>query len=72
MPFTVRIDKDLCVSAGKCVADAPDAFSFDDDELAELVVGPIALTDEQLMRIARQCPGRAILLRDADGNDVSF
>lgn len=72
MALSVRIEKDNCVSAGKCVADAPTAFAFDADELAEVLPGAAALTDEQLIRIARQCPGRAILLSDADGNDVSF
>lgn len=72
MPYAVRINKDLCVSAGKCVADAPDVFTFDDDELAEVVTATPSLSDEQLVRIARQCPGRAILLCDGDGTDVAF
>jgi len=71
--YSVRIDKDQCVSAGKCVADAPAVFVFDEDELAEVLPGAAAaLSDEQLVRLARQCPGRAILLTDSDGNDVSF
>ena len=72
MGLSVRIEKDNCVSAGKCVADAPGGFGFDADELADVLPGVTTLTDEQLIRIARQCPGRAILLSDADGNDVSF
>lgn len=66
----VRIDQDLCVSAGKCVADAPSAFGYDDDELATVLPGAAELTDERLIRIARQCPGRAIIVTDADGNIV--
>ena len=72
MGLSVRIEKDNCVSAGKCVADAPGAFGFDADELADVLPGVSTLTDEQLIRIARQCPGRAILLIDAEGNDISF
>ena len=70
--YTVRIDKDCCISSGKCVSDAPDAFGFDDEELADVLPGTSELTDEKLIRLARQCPGRAILLTDADGNDVAF
>ena len=73
MSYAVRIDKDLCVSAGKCVADAPTVFIFDEDELAEVRPGAAAtLSKEQLVRLARQCPGRAIQLTDSEGNDVSF
>lgn len=72
MSYSVRINQDLCVSAGKCVADAPDGFAFDDNELAHVQLGVAALSDSQLMRLARQCPGQAILLRDGDGTDIAL
>ena len=71
MSYTVRVEKDMCISAGKCVADAPSAFGFDEDELAEVLPGAVALDDEMLVRLARQCPSRAIILVGADGKDVS-
>ena len=72
MPYSVRIEKDLCVSAGKCVGDAPTAFGYDADELAEVLPGASDLTDERLIRLARQCPGRAIVLLDANGTIVDI
>ncbi len=72
MPYSVRIDKDLCVSAGKCVADEPTVFAFDRDELAEVRANAAVLSNEALVRLARQCPGRAILLTDETDTDVSF
>jgi len=72
MSYFVRIDKDLCVSAGKCVADEPTVFAFDADELAEVRADAAVLSNEALVRLARQCPGRAILLTDENGADVAF
>ncbi len=72
MGYHVRIDQDLCMSSGKCVADAPGVFRFDGDELAETVPDPEVLDDERLLAIARNCPGRAIALLDADGNEVAY
>lgn len=72
MHYSARIDKDLCVSAGKCVADEPAVFAFDADELAEVKADAAVLSNEALVRLARQCPGRAILLTDENGTDVPF
>ena len=35
----VRIDQDECVSTGRCLADAPTVFRFDEDELGEVIAG---------------------------------
>ncbi|MEV0595761.1 ferredoxin [Nonomuraea cavernae] len=64
MGFEVRVDKDVCISSGKCVADAPAAFRFDDDEIAEPVAGVSALGDDHLVEIARSCPSGAIQVFD--------
>jgi ferredoxin len=66
----IEINTDDCMSSGKCVADYPDAFDFDDEELAVLKNDGSALTDEQMLRAARNCPSRALLLFDDDGNQV--
>jgi ferredoxin len=65
----IRIDIDECMSSGKCVADYPDAFDFDDNELA-VVRDPSALSDEQMTRVSRNCPSRALILLDDDGNEI--
>ena len=67
----VSIDKDRCVSAGRCIADEPGAFGFDDDELVSLMPGVESLSIERLIVIARRCPGLAIDVLDDDGTAVA-
>lgn len=66
----LQINVDDCMSSGKCVADYPVAFEFDDEELARLTEGESQLTDEQRLRAARNCPSRAIVLIDDDGTQI--
>ncbi len=70
MTYTIRIDQELCISSGKCVADAPGSFRFDDEELAEVIPGGEGIDSEGLLAVARNCPGRAITLVDDAGSDV--
>lgn len=63
----VTIDKERCVSAGRCIADEPSAFRFDDTELAELLPGATDLSAERLIVLARRCPGLAIEVRSSTG-----
>jgi ferredoxin len=72
MGYSVSIDRDACISSGNCVADSPDAFDFDDDDIAIVKEGVAQLLDERLVRVARNCPAGAIVLRDADGNEVDL
>ena len=64
---TVSIDKERCVSSGRCMADEPTAFGFDADELADVLGGASALSAERLVVIARRCPGLAIEVTSEDG-----
>lgn len=70
MPYTAAVDKDVCISSGVCVADAPAAFRFDDDELAEPTHAVPALPDDVLLAVARGCPSGAISLTDEHGAPV--
>jgi ferredoxin len=72
MPHTVSVDKDICISSGKCVADAPAAFRFDDDELAEPVAAEPPLDEETLFAVARNCPSGAIVVYDDRGEPVDL
>ena len=58
------------MSVGRCVADFPAGFGFDDDELATVLPTAGELSDQQLLRAARNCPSRAIMVFAADGNQV--
>lgn len=70
MTYWATVDKGVCISSGKCVADAPEAFVFDDDEIAEAVDGHPGLSDDALVELARACPSGAIRVVDADGTEV--
>lgn len=70
MGFRVEIDQDECMSVGRCVADFPSSFGFDDDELATVLPTASELSDRDLLRAARNCPSRAITVFDANGNQV--
>jgi ferredoxin len=42
----VRVNQDECMSIGRCLADAPNVFRFDDNELSEVVPGQEGSLDE--------------------------
>jgi ferredoxin len=73
MGYSVSIDREACISSGNCVADSPDAFDFDDEDIAMVKEdGVKQLLDDRLVRVARNCPAGAIIVRDADGNEVDL
>ena len=72
MGYTVKIDKQSCLSSGRCVAVAPAAFGLDDDQLAEVLGDAASLPDERLLAIAKACPSYAILLYDEQGQEVEL
>lgn len=71
MGLRIEIDLDECMSSGKCVADYPTLFDFDEDELALVRPDAENLDDADLFRAVRNCPSEAIGLYDEDGNRVS-
>lgn len=71
MGYRITINVDDCMSSGKCVADHPEGFDFDDDELATLVDGGRALSDEAMLHAARNCPSRAIVVTDDAGETIA-
>lgn len=72
MGYSVSIDREACISSGNCVADSPNAFDFDDDDIAVVKDGVSELPDDRLMRVARNCPAGAIILRNADGKEIDL
>ncbi|MBN1367864.1 MAG: ferredoxin [Dehalococcoidales bacterium] len=67
--YKVKVDRDLCIGIGNCVAIAPTVFQLDSDNKL-LVIDPSSVTDEVLMKAASSCPENAILLEDDKGNQV--
>lgn len=66
MAYRIEVDSDVCISSGKCVADAPGLFRFDDDEIAEVIPDGEQLPDEKLVALARACPSGALRVFDGD------
>jgi len=71
MAFRIEIRVEECMSSGKCVADYGTAFGFDADELAMLLPAASDLSDKDIERAARNCPSRAIMVFDANGEQVA-
>ena len=69
MTFRIEIETDDCMSSGKCVADYPEGFVFDEEELAALIPNA-KLTDKEIIKVARNCPSRAILVFDENNDQV--
>jgi ferredoxin len=67
--YRISVDRDVCMSSGKCVADAPDVFRFDDDEIAEIVPGATQPSDERILDLARACPAGALVVTDVDSGE---
>jgi len=66
MAYRIEVDRDVCISSGMCVADAPGLFRFDDDNLAELIPGGEPLPGQALVELARGCPAGALQVFDGD------
>jgi ferredoxin len=66
MTLRVEVDREACISAGKCVATAPAFFHFDDDELVVIDRSTPTPNDQLLMQIAASCPSQAIQVFDGD------
>lgn len=66
MTLRVEVDREACISAGKCVSTAPAFFHFDDDELVMIDRSTPTPNDQLLMQIAASCPSQAIHVFDGD------
>ncbi len=65
----VRVDRDLCIGVGNCVAYAPTVFALDEENKA-VILGPSSVDDEALLEAAESCPENAIIVEDDEGNQV--
>ena len=65
----VRVDRDLCIGVGNCVAYAPTVFKLDDENKA-VVLDPSSVDDETLLEAAESCPENAIIVEDDEGNQL--
>lgn len=68
--LTIRIDRNLCIGAGTCIAVAPKAWELDDEAKAILLETADQETDENLIESARACPVAAIFVTDDTGKQI--
>ncbi len=69
MSFGVRVDRDLCIGLGNCVAIAPTVFELDEENKA-VVLDPSSVSDDILLEAAESCPAKAIIVEDSEGHQV--
>jgi len=65
----VRIDRDLCLGVGNCVAIAPTVFKLDNENKA-VVLTPSSVDNDKLLEAAESCPENAIIIEDDDGRQL--
>ncbi len=65
----VRVDRDLCLSVGNCVALAPTVFTLDEENKA-VVLDPSSVDDDTLLEAAESCPVDAIVVEDDEGHQL--
>lgn len=68
--LTVKVDRNLCISAGTCIAVAPQAFSLDDQGIAVILDSAETETDETLLDAAKACPVAAVIITDEEGKQI--
>ncbi len=64
--LTITIDRLLCVGFGDCIDEAPEAFDFDDEDIA-ILTHPEKVDRECLLQACESCPVDAITVTDAAG-----
>jgi ferredoxin len=73
MGCRITVDGEVCISSGRCIAERPDVFRFDADEVAEVVPGAPAVGEQAQLELARGCPSGALQLRDDEtGEEIDI
>ena len=65
----VRVDRDLCIGVGNCVAFAPTVFALDEESKA-VVLDALSVDSDTLLEAAESCPADAILVEDDKGEQL--
>ncbi len=66
----IKLLKDKCITAGTCVAIAPDTFKLDDEGKVELI-NPDGDDEQTIIDAAKSCPTQAIEIYDDEGKQVA-
>lgn len=68
--LSVRIDRSLCVGFAQCIDESELAFTMPDEEDVVSFNRPEEETRERLLHACRACPVEALVVLDAEGNQV--
>ncbi len=68
--YKVKVDRDLCIGAGSCVAVAPKAFALDNEAKAVILPTVSEESDDTLLEAAKSCPVAAIFVYDETGKQT--
>jgi len=66
----IRIDRNLCIGAGTCIAVAPKAWALDNEAKAIILDTADAETDDAHLEAAKSCPVMAIIITDENGKQL--
>lgn len=80
----ITVNRDLCIGAASCILAANTVFEFDGENKAVIILkdgknsGPVeksqlkdpAASDETILKAARSCPTKAIILEDEEGKQI--
>ena len=65
----VKVDSDICVGIGNCVAVAPTVFKLDDENKVFLL-DTKSVSETKLLDAVKSCPVSALSAEDDDGNQI--
>lgn len=66
----VWVDRDLCISAGTCIAIAPHTYDLDTEGKAVILKSADKETRETIIDSAHGCPTAAIIIEDENGKRI--
>jgi len=66
----IKLIRDKCISAGTCVAIAPDTFELDDEGKVKLI-NPDGNDEQTIIDAAKSCPTQAIEIYDDTGKQLA-
>jgi ferredoxin len=67
--ISIEVDRQLCYGFGDCVDTAPAVFALDDEDVS-VVIDPDGAPLDDIVEAAQNCPVDAIVLVDADGQQI--
>ena len=68
--LTVRIDRGTCIATENCMEIAPEVLELDDTGICAFKQDPPDVDRERLLEACRVCPVDALIVLDAEGNQI--